>query len=186
MVRISWAVLIIMISLSLLFSQEAERNKSERNAINNYPLGPIFGNMNINYEHLFDKANGFIVQTLLMEKCGFSTASGFAVDLQYRRHYFRYPKQAGLNSPFWDPFIHYEMNREVIFLRTVPRSGEVFTPCAMVNTGESVQLPQAQVERKELMRCRGEPQRRSTLRPKGMKAGLAAITWEPTRTNVFR
>jgi hypothetical protein len=114
MKRFESVFLLGMILVSSLCSQEIESAYVARNAINIYPFGPIFGNININYEHLFGKANGLMVQALLMEKYGFSSATGFSVELQYRRHYFRYPKQKGLNSPFWGPFIYYEMSRTQI------------------------------------------------------------------------
>jgi|WetSurMetagenome_2_1015567.scaffolds.fasta_scaffold20953_3 hypothetical protein len=105
---------ILLVSITLAFSQEAENRKALRNSINFNPIGIALGTIGGNYEHLFGQKHGIMIQGAFPTGYALGMGSGIAVELQYRYHYFRKNNQIGLNSPFWGPFVYYEKSKTEI------------------------------------------------------------------------
>jgi len=105
---------LLIFSVSISFSQQAENVKVYKNSINFNPLGIALGSIAGNYEHLFGNRNGIMIQSGFAAGYGLGKGSGVAIEMQYRYHYFRKSNQAGLNSPFWGPFVYYEKSKTEI------------------------------------------------------------------------
>ncbi len=102
---------LFMMSLSGIASAQGEAlPTSKSNAFNFNPLGLVLGALAGNYEHLFGNRHGVMVKGAYL----FGNASGFSVGAHYRHHYHVQQNHAGLNSPFWGPFITYEKSSSTV------------------------------------------------------------------------
>ncbi|NLT52183.1 MAG: hypothetical protein GXX85_14865 [Ignavibacteria bacterium] len=95
--KVKFTVIIIFI-LSFgtnLYCQESV----PANALNIDPAGVFFGNLTMNYEHLFGKRHGLFIESGLGKKDFYLAGAG------YRFHYFNDEDTAGINSGFFGVFV---------------------------------------------------------------------------------